>query len=183
MKSFHMLFWLLAPLVTNAQDTTTKHQYLPQYDISTTGGVQYNKGQGSLIYGIEFSLQCPLVTSGKHKIRQQFSLVRQQGKKQKSISLYMNPQYKIFSNRLFEFAAGPAAGLIFSNESASDKPIFTYGAGAGVLYYQHRFFIGVGSRYTLSKKILLANPDVKSQPHSRQDFNNLQTFVRIGYKL
>ena len=149
------------------------------------GGVQNNKhfDAWAPLYGIEFSMECPLIQTGKSHIRQQLSLIRQDGKDYKSLTVEVNPQYKIIARSSFELGVGPVAGFIFTSIRDNNKPVFNYGLGTGAVYYFRRVFIGFESRYTLTKEILFDEIDKETGYNESGNLNNLRTFLKIGCKL
>src|SRR5688572_19306934 len=184
MKKIIIPLFFIFPVLATAQESLSKKEYKLLAGLSVIGGVQKNKhfDASSPVYGIEFSMECPLIQTGKSHIRQQFSLIHQNGKDYKSLSLEVNPQYKIIARPSFEWGAGPVAGFIYTIIRDNNKPVFSYGLGTGVVYYFKKLFIGLESRYTMTKEILF--DDIKESGHTESgDLNNLRAFLKIGCKL
>ena len=161
MKKFIIPLFFSFPVLALAQDSLSKKEYKLLAGLSVIGGVQNNKhfDASAPLYGIEFSMVCPLIQTGKSHIRQQINLMHQNGKDFKSLNLEVNPQYKIINSSSFELGAGPVAGFIFTTLRDNNKPVFNYGLGTGVVYYFKKVFIGFESRYTLTKEILFDEID------------------------
>ena len=185
MKKFIIPLIFIFPVLASAQDAPSKKEFRSLAGLSVIGGVQNNNhfDAWAPLYGIEFSMECPLVQTGKSKIRQQLSLIFQDGKDYKSLSLEVNPQYKIIAGSSFEWGAGPVAGFIFTTIRDNNKPVFNYGLGTGVVYYFKKVFIGFESRYTMTKEILFDDIDKETGYNESGDLNNLRVFLKIGCKL
>ena len=185
MKKFIILLFFIIPVLASAQEASSKKEFKSLTGLSVIGGVQNNKqlDAWSPLYGIEFSMECPLVQTGKSHIRQQVSLIFQDGKDYKSLNLEINPQYKIIAGSSFELGAGPVAGFIFTTIRDNNKPVFSYGLGTGVVYYFKKVFIGFESRYTMTKEILFDDIDKETGYNESGDLNNLRIFMKIGCKL
>ena len=185
MKKFIILLFFIIPVLASAQEASSKKEFKSLTGLSVIGGVQNNKQLDAWapIYGIEFSMECPLVQTGKSHIRQQLSLILQDGQDYESLNLEINPQYKIIAGSSFELGAGPVAGFIFTTIRDNNKPVFSYGLGTGVVYYFKKVFIGFESRYTMTKEILFDDIDKESGYNVSGDLNNLRIFMKIGCKL
>jgi hypothetical protein len=184
MKKIIIVLTFTIPILTQAQETTFKNEYKPQPGLSFIGGIQYNKNfeAAAPVYGIEISMECPLIQTGKSLIRQQFSIIRQEGKELKTLAVEINPRYKVISKPSFELGAGPGAGLIFVKAGEEKKTIFSYGAGAHAIYFFKKFFIGFESRYFLTKKVSFSNLNSKPGLVETGSLNNLRTFIKFGYR-
>ena len=185
MKKFIILLFFAFPVLVSAQDASSKKEFKPLAGISVIGGVQKNKhfNASAPVYGIAFSMECPLIQTSKTRIRQQLSLMRQEGKHYKSLSVEINPQYKIIATSSFDLGAGPVAGFIFTRIRENNKPVFNYGLGTDAVYHIKRVFIGIESRYTRTKKILLDDIDKEPGFTESGNLNNLRIFLKIGCKL
>lgn len=185
MKKFIIPLFFTFPVLVSAQDSSSKKEFKPLAGLSVIGGVQNTKhfDASAPLYGIEFSMECPLIQTGKSHIRQQLSLIRQDGKDYKSLSVEVNPQYKIIARSSFELGAGPVAGFIFTTIRDNNKPVFNYGLGTGVVYYFKKIFIGFESRYTMTKEILFDDTDKEPGYPESGNLNNLRIFLKIGCKL
>ncbi len=185
MKKIIIVLVFTIPVLTQAQEQAFNKKYKPQVDLSLIGGIQNNKNFEATapVYGVVISLECPLIQTRKSHIRQQFSLIRQEGKKFTTLSVEINPQYKIIASPAFELGVGPGAGLIFTNTSEDNKAIFSYGLGAGAIYHFKKFFIGLESRYALTKKASFTNLNNKPGSVEDENLNNLRTILKLGYKL
>jgi hypothetical protein len=184
MKKIMLIWAFTIPIMAWAQKQPSKKRYQSQMGLSLIGGIQNNKNfeAAAAVYGIEISLQCPLVNHEKNYIRQHFSLIRQQGKKLKTVSLELNPQYKLIALPVVELGLGPSVGLIFTNTSSKNKPVFNYGLGAGIVFNVKHFFLGLESRYACTKKVSFTGLDNKMESVEVGNLNNLRTFLKAGYR-
>ena len=82
MKKIIIPLFFIFPVLASAQDSPSKKEFKPLAGLSVIGGVQNDKhfDAWAPVYGIEFSMECPLVQTGKSYIRQQVSLILQDGK-------------------------------------------------------------------------------------------------------
>ena len=185
MKKFIIPLFFIVPVLASAQDSPSKKEFKSLAGLSVIGGVQNTKhfDAWAPLYGIEFSMECPLVQTGKSHIRQQLSLILQDKKDYKSLNFELNPQYKIIAGSSFELGVGPVAGFIFTTIRDNNKPVFNYGLGTGVVYYFKKVFIGFESRYTMTKEILFDLIDKETGYNESGDLNNLRIFLKIGCKL
>ena len=185
MKKFIALLLFAVPVFGSAQDSSSKKEFKLLAGLSVIGGVQNTRhfDPWAPLYGIEFSMECPLIQTGKSHIRQQFSLIRQDGKDYESTTVEVNPQYKIISMSTFELGVGPVAGFIFTSIRDNNKPVFTYGLGTGAVYYFKKIFLGIESRYTMTKNILFDDIDKEPGYPESGNLNNMRLFLKIGCKL
>lgn len=185
MKKFIIALFFAVPVLVSAQGSTSKKDFKPLAGLSVFAGVQNSKhlNTSTLVYGIEFSMECPLVQTGKSHIRQQFSLMHQDGKGYESLNVEINPQYKLIAKTSFELGAGPVAGFIFTRIRDNNKPVFNYGLGTGAIYYFKKIFVGIESRYTMTRKILFDDIDKEPGNSESGNLNNLRIFLKMGCKL
>ena len=185
MKKFIICLFFAGPVLTTGQDSLSKKDFKLLAGLSVIGGVQNNKDvdASAPVYGIEFSMECPIIQTGKSRIRQQLSLMRQHGKDYKSLTVEMNPQFKIIDRSSFELGAGPVAGFIFTRIRDNNKPVFNYGLGTGAVYYFKKVFIGFESRYTMTKRVLFDDIDKEPGYIESGNLNNLRGFLKIGCRL
>lgn len=181
MKELIIILSLTIPFNSFAQDSK---QLNPKAGLSVTGGKQFNKhiDASAPVYGLEFSMDCPLDQGKKNHIRQKLSIILQEGKDHKSISAEINPQYKLVGGSSFEIGIGPVAGMIFTKIRDNNKPVFTYGAGAGAVYFFKKIFIGIETRYGLTKKIAFDKINNESGFAETGSLNSIRTFIKLGYR-
>lgn len=184
MKKIIIVLAFTIPVLTQAQKPTSKNGYKLEMGFSLIGGIQNNKNfeTSTAVYGVEFAFQCPLINTKKNYIRQQISLIRQEGTKLKTISVELNPQYKIIPVPALELGVGPSAGLIFANTTGKNKPVFNYGLGASIVWTVKNFFIGLESRYAFTKKVSFTDVNNKEESMVTGNLNNLRTSLKFGYK-
>ena len=176
-----LLIAIIFPVLCQGQVKT----YDPEAVISILGGVQYNVNSKAAdpVYGIEFSMECPLGQNSKSRIRQQFSLVLKESKDDKSITVEMNPQYKLVSTSSFEVGVGPSVGLIFSKISADNRSVFCYGIGASTVYHFKKFFIGFETRYAFTERISYMSFPGDPESMITGRLNNWSAVFKVGHKL
>lgn len=185
MKAYLILLITTVPLFANGQNSSQEEKFKPLTQASLIGGVQNNKyfKTSVPVVGIEFSMECPLIQAKKNRIRQQFSLMRKKDNNYKSVTVEVNPQYKLVAGSKFEFGAGPVAGFIFTRLRDNNKPVFNYGLGSSAMYYFKRVLIGIESRYTMTKKISLDDIYNETRSTEKANLNSLRTYFKFGYKL
>lgn len=157
MKKIIVLAVVVMPVLALAQSSSAENEFNPKAGFSVFGGLQYHKHNNAAapVYGFEFSMECPLDPGKKNHIRQKISIARQDSKDYQSLSIEINPQYRITGTPSFEWGIGPVAGIMITRVTESNKPVFIYGLGAGAVYYFNKMFIGIESRYGLTKKVAL----------------------------
>ena len=67
MKKIIIVLAFTIPVLTQAQEPPLKKGYLPQIGLSLISGIQNNQNieASAIVYGIEISLQCPLINTKK----------------------------------------------------------------------------------------------------------------------
>ena len=185
MKKYLLTLIIAIPLTAPAQDSPPKKEFKPLAGLSVIGGVQNNKyfKASAPVFGIEFSMECPLVQTAKSRVRQQMTLMRQKQKDYQSVTIEINPQYKLIARSSFELGMGPVAGFIFTHIRDNNKPVFNYGLGTSAMYYFKRMFIGLEGRSTITKKILLDDVYNETTVAGKANLNSLRGFLKLGYKL
>ena len=184
MKAYLILLIAAVPLFATGQNSY-EQEFKALTQVSLIGGVQNNKyfKTSAPVFGIEFSMECPLIQAKKSRVRQQLSLMRQKENNYTSVTIEVNPQYKLVAGSTFEFGAGPVAGFIFTRLRDNNKPVFNYGLGTSARYYFKRIFVGIESRYTLTKKILLDDIYNETMIAEKANLNSLRAYFKFGYKL
>jgi len=182
MKKIIILLAFLIPVLLKAQKMQDLKKYKPEMEISLIGGFQKfkNPDAASAVYGVEVSLQCPLVQSQKAYIRQHFKFTHQQAQKISSTTIEINPQCVILDRSNIKLGIGPGAGLIFANIAEDHKTIFSYGLGTSSAYYFKKISIGIGACYAMTNKVSYANSKYESAGTAR--LNNWSSFLKLGYK-
>ncbi len=182
MKKIIILLAFFIPALAQAQKPGDIKKYTGQMDISVIGGIQNYKDFDAVspVYGVEISLQCPLVNSPKAYIRQHFKFTHQQDEKFTSTTIEINPQYMIIAKPRIKLGIGPSAGLIFANIEEDHKTIFSYGLGTASAYYVKNISVGIGISYAMTNKFSLANSKYESAGTAR--LNNWSSFLKLGYK-
>lgn len=183
MRKIIAFFAFMVPVLIQAQDTNFKKDYKPKTAIAMIGGIQsnHNLNLSAPVYGFEISMECPLIQTQKSRIRQQLSLVRQEGKIYKSLAAEIHPQYKIINGHLLELGVGPSVGVLFSGSMEDRKALFSYGLGASFAFQFKKFTIGLESRYALTKNVSFM--DINKESTRYVNLNNLRSIMKIGYKL
>ena len=159
-----------------------KKGYRPQFGISLVSGFQNNQNfdKSAAVYGVDISLQCPLLCTAKNYIRQQLSIIQHNGKELKSLAVELNPQYRLIAKSNFELGVGPSFGLVFADANNDRKNAFTYGLGGSLVYHVSKVFFTAESRYGLTNTIHFTNNSTNVTVSN--NLNNLRTILKIGYK-
>ena len=183
MRKIIALLAFTFPVLIQAQDTNLKKEYKPKTAFSLVGGIQsnYNLNLSAPVYGVEISMECPLIQTQKSRIRQQFSLMRLEGRKYKSLAAEINPQFKIIDDHSFELGVGLSVGVVFTKAMEDKKALFSYGLGASFMYQFGKLSIGVESRYAITKKVAFSEFNKESTLYA--NLNNLRSIMKVGYKL
>ena len=140
-----------------------KKGFRPQIGASIVGGYTTftadNVDEAGFTYGIELSLQCPLLCTKKNYIRQQLGIMFYNSSDTSSTysntSVTLTPEYRFFVNPASEYAAGPILGWNFSKSGVKggDKFAtsngFIYGLSASATYHIGAFMIGFSPQYIL----------------------------------
>ncbi len=159
-----------------------KKGYRPQFAISLVGGFQNNQNfdKSAAVYGLDISLQCPLLCTAKNYIRQQISIIEQNGKELKSLTVELNPQYRLIAKSDWELGIGPSFGEIFAHTNNDTKNAFTYGLGGSIVYHVGKIFFTAESRYGLTNRINFTNNVINVTVSN--NLNNLRSVLKVGYK-
>ena len=160
-----------------------KKGYRPQIGISLIGGTQINNttiDKTTSIYGVEVSLQCPLLCAGRNYIRQQLSVIESNGAIFHSTDIEINPQYRLVVRRVWEVSAGPGLGLNLIDVKKTPITVFTYGLGASFQYYFGKVFVGLEPRYMLTPTVTVTAPEGVLY---NGDFGNMKLVFKLGLKL
>jgi len=187
------------PFVTNAQSQMQPFEqsvkgktcllpvfrkgYRPQFGISLVSGIQDNQNfdRSSAVYGLDISLQCPLLCTKKNYIRQQLSIIQQNGKQLNTLAIELNPQYRLIAKPVFELGIGPSFGFISAEANTDKKSVFTYGLGGSIAYHVGKIFFALESRYGLTNDISFT--DKMNKITTTNNLNNLRTILKVGCKI
>jgi hypothetical protein len=179
------------PFKKNAEKTTfvpfVKKNYRPQIGIALLSGMENfsnsdltSEAKTSPVYGLEISLQCPLLCTKKNYIRQQITLMSQNHEGIKTFAVELNPHYRFIAKPKFDIGAGPSLGLIFANVNNANKTVFSYGLGASGNYYFNHFFVGAELRYVMTGKTQFENKDDNTV--AELELSNFRYFLKLGYR-
>lgn len=160
-----------------------KENYRPQFGVSIVAGIQNNQNfdKSANVFGIDISLQCPLLCTSKNYIRQQISFIKQDGKDIQSLAIELNPQYRLIATPSFELGVGPSLGVVFAEVVDDKNTAFTYGLGASMAYHIGSMFFTIESRYGLTGNVDFVNSN--DNLTNSNNLNNLRTVFKIGYKI
>ena len=126
-------------------------------------------------YGLEISMDCPLLKVPTGKIRQQANLTSYDNDGIKMNEFNLNPHYQISLSDSTSFGVGPSFGVAQVELEDEDDTIFTYGVGASVrTNLTNEMFIGAEARYTMTSDAEFFG--------EKDDFNNYKFFVKLGYQ-
>ena len=164
-----------------------KKGYHPQVGVALISGWESfssedigSDAKTSPVYGLEISLQCPLLCTKKNYIRQQITLVSQDHEGIKTFAAELNPHYRFIVHPKFDIGAGPSLGFIFANINNAHKTVFSYGLGASGAYYFNHFFLGADVRYALTGEAKFENKDDNSV--AEVDLSNIRYGLKLGYR-
>jgi len=124
-------------------------------------------------FGLEISLDCPLLKLSSGNIRQQINLTQYNHDNLKIQELNLNPHYIIPVSNTTSFGFGPSFGIAKIDIGSDDDTAFTYGLGTSVRTdLGNGLFVGGEFRYTLTSDASLEGID--------DDIDNTKFMIKIG---
>lgn len=102
------------------------------------------------VYGVELSLNCPLLQPPTNRIRQQASLTRYDEDGVEITSFEINPHYVMPMGENLEFGFGPGVGVMNVDYGSDDNTLLGLQAGASMHYREGAFFAGAEARYQVT---------------------------------
>lgn len=145
-----------------------KKGFRPQIGVSAVGGyttfTAENADESGLTYGLELSMQCPLLCTKKNYIRQQVGIMFYNSTDSKTdvtfanTSVTLTPEYRFAVSAASEYAAGPILGWNFTKTGKKGGDIFVkgngfiYGLSASATYHFGSFMLGFAPQYVLGAK-------------------------------
>ena len=164
-----LVFGINTSLV-HAEDWTffskVNKQVTQDYGLALIGGssdLHKHDSSGSL-YGLEFSLLCPIVQASEHTIRQNISLTRFNKHSFVMYSLEANPHYLYQIEDNTYLGVGPSFGL---TKVEGDDTVVTFGAGVSI-------------RKNLTEKLFIGAEFRKSYA-TESDYSNSRFIGKVGY--
>ena len=138
----------------------------PNYGLAVIGGssdLHAHDSSGSL-YGVEFSLVCPLVQASKHTIRQNISLTKFHKNSVNMYSLEANPHYLYQIEEHTYLGVGPSFGIA---KVEGDDSVGNLG-------------LGVSIRKDLTEKLFLG-AEFRKVYATESDYSNSRFIGKVGY--
>lgn len=123
------------------------------------------------VYGVELSLDCPLLQPPVNRIRQQLSLTHYNDDVEIT-SLEINPHYVMPLVEGLELGFGPGLGVLSVDTDNGDETVFGLQAGASLHYRAGPLFLGAEARYQATTEGDFGAGD--------QDVNNARYMVKAG---
>jgi hypothetical protein len=150
--------WILFP-----KDKQNSNQ---NYGVALIGGSADLDGHASSgnLYGVEFSLVCPLVQASEHTIRQNISLTKFDKKSFDMYSLEVNPHYLFQVEESTYLGIGPSLGL---SKIEGDDIVTTFGIGASI-------------RTDLTEKLFIG-AEFRKVYATDSNFANVRFIGKVGY--
>lgn len=124
------------------------------------------------LYGIELSLNCPLIQPPSNRIRQQLSLTRFDDQGVEITSLEMNPHYVVPVAENLELGFGPGFGVMWVDSGDQSETLLGVQAGVSLHYRRDGFFVGAEARYQLTSEEDFGAGDT--------DINNSRVLLKVG---
>jgi len=146
--------------------------YSPDYAVAPIwGSYQFDKSENSSgdMFGVELSLNCPLVKPSNHDVRQQVSLTSYDHSGDTLVTLALNPHYMFPFSDNFQLGVGPSFQMGYIDSDSTAKDIF-YGVGFGGSLrkdFTERIFFGIEINHTWL---------------NAGDFDNFRAIGKVGYK-
>ena len=162
--------WEILPVLNDSHKLNTA--------VAIIGGSMQGDESGSesdSFYGLEVSMDCPLIKVPTGKIRQQINLTTYDDGDIAIRQFNLNPHYQIPLSSTLTMGVGPSFGIANVEILDQDDTIFTYGVGTSLrAELTKEIFIGAEARYELTTDADLFNIE--------DDFNNLKFFAKVGYQ-
>ena len=152
--------------------------YQVQPTVALLGGVMdpdFGPAGSGGVYGLELSLDCPLLQPPSNRIRQQVSLTQYDEDGVEITSLEINPHYVVPMSENLEFGFGPGIGVMDVDTGSHDNTLLGIQAGASVHYRQGAFFAGAEARYQVTTEERFGNRD--------RDADNARVLLKVGMNL
>jgi len=152
--------WTLFPK-DNQQNNSNPH-----YGLAFIGGSSDLSGHDSSsdLYGVEFSLVCPLVQASEHTIRQNISLTKVNKNSFNMYTIEANPHYLFQVEESTYLGVGPSLGI---SKIESDDTVVSIGMGASI-------------RKDITKKLFLG-AEFRKTYATNSDFSNVRFIGKVGY--
>jgi opacity protein-like surface antigen len=150
--------------------------YTPQFALALTGGVlQGDASSTESVFGVEISLDCPLLKAPNHTIRQQASFTKYDHNGEKLSSFELNPHHMFEMTDNTYIGVGPSLGFAKYERAGDSDTVFTYGLGLSLrTNFTEHFFVGAEMRYVWTQDANINGVE--------DDVNNLRTVAKIGYQ-
>lgn len=151
--------------------------YSPNFAVAVTAGAQELKSSDdySGVYGLEVSLNCPLLTPPEHTIRQQLSIENYEYDNILITSFELSPHHMFELSSTMTVGIGPSVGVSHVEVNDIDDTLFTYGAGASIRKdITSDFFIGAQTQYIWMSDTDFGNKDV--------DLNSFKLIIKSGFQ-
>ena len=153
-----------------------KPSYKSNISIAGLGGLLKSSKSDSdyeSFFGLEISLDCPLLQLSSGNIRQQINLTQYNHDGLKIQELNLNPHLMFPISSTTSFGVGPSYGFANVDVGSDDDTVFTYGLGTSVRTdLGNGLFVGGEFRYTLTSDASLHGID--------DDIDNTKFFIKIG---
>lgn len=152
--------------------------YQAQPSLALVGGVMdpdFGALDSGALYGLEFSLNCPLLQPPSNRIRQQLSLTRFDEDGVEITSLEINPHYVIAMSENLEIGFGPGFGVLDVQAGPQDDMLLGIQAGASVHYRRGALFVGGEARYQVTTEERFGGTD--------QGADNARVLLKVGMNL
>ncbi|MDR9424585.1 MAG: hypothetical protein RI567_04800 [Marinobacter sp.] len=152
--------------------------YQAQPTLAMVGGVMdpdFGPAGAGGVYGLELSLDCPLLQPPSNRIRQQLSLTQYDEDGVEINSLEINPHYVVPVSENLEIGFGPGIGVLDVDAGSHDDTLLGFQAGASVHYRQGAFFVGGEARYQVTTEERFGGRD--------QDADNARVLLKVGVNL
>lgn len=152
--------------------------YKPNMAVALKGGMldaDVPGADASFAYGVELSLDCPLLRTPVGKIRQQLSWNRMDEDGLELNTLELNPHYVVEMAKDLWVGAGPGVGYVWADHSTGrGANMWAVQAGASATYTMGHALIGLESRYQWTE-----GDDVGT---GSKGADNWLTMAKVGYK-
>lgn len=152
--------------------------YQAQPSLALVGGAMdpdFGQVDSGALYGVELSLNCPLLQPPTNRIRQQLSLTRFDEDGVKITSLEINPHYVVAMGENLEIGFGPGFGVLDVEAGPEDEMLLGAQVGASVHYRRGALFFGGEARYQVTTEEGFGGRD--------RGADNTRVLLKVGVNL
>lgn len=153
----------------------TGADYKAEPTLAVIGGAMdpdFSDADSDALYGLELSLNCPLLQTPSNRIRQQLSVTHYDEDGLEMVSVEINPHYVVPVSDGLEFGFGPGLGVIDVDSGSDSETLLGLQAGMSLHYRRDAMFVGAEARYQVTTEEEFAGVD--------RDADNSRYLLKAG---